>query len=135
MNFPVVFTGKVISGNQLGRTIGFPTVNIPVAENQVCSLVKGVYAARVLYNQNWYDGMANLGIRPTIKDNHFLLEINIFDFSEDIYDKEITVYLYDFIREEKEFPGLDELKDQIINDKKIILQILRLRSKPDSDTQ
>ena len=135
MDFPVLFTGTVITGNRLGRTIGFPTINLAVDETQIRTLAQGVYAARVLYNGKLYDGMANLGTRPTIEDNRLLLEVNLFDFSEDTYGKPVTVYLYEYIREEKKYAGLEELQEQIALDKKVIEKILLMKPHPDPDAQ
>jgi riboflavin kinase/FMN adenylyltransferase len=79
--------------------------------------------------------MANVGVRPTLGQHQLTIEINIFDFNEDIYGEKITVSFYDFIREERKFPGLDALKEQIRKDEILIREILSGRVHPDPDTQ
>jgi riboflavin kinase/FMN adenylyltransferase len=94
-------TGIVVKGNQLGRTIGFPTANLIPGKDEIPLLKKGVYAVRVKVKQNFFDGMANIGIRPTLEQHELTIEAHLFDFSEDIYGETITIFFYDFIREER----------------------------------
>jgi riboflavin kinase/FMN adenylyltransferase len=106
-------TGKVVTGNKIGRNIGFPTANIkPVDENKLIP-GQGVYAVWVKAENKFYKGMLNIGYRPTIDANHLTIEVNIFDFDSDIYDQEITVYFVERIRNEKRFGGLEELRQQL----------------------
>jgi riboflavin kinase/FMN adenylyltransferase len=128
-------TGIVVKGNQLGRKIGFPTANLIPGKNEILLLKKGVYAVRVKVKQNFFDGMANIGIRPTLDQHDLTIEAHLFDFSDDIYGENITIFFYDFIRDERKFSGLDELKGQLANDEMAIRKILSDRMKPYPDSQ
>lgn len=122
---PFEFEGIVVKGDELGRTIGFPTANIKL--NSELKLVpgNGVYAVKVYVNGKWDKGMMNIGVRPTISGNHLqTIEVHIFDFSEDIYGETITVQLLSKWREEKKFSGIEELKNQLKEDEKTIRHIL-----------
>ena len=126
-------TGIVVKGNQLGRKIGFPTANLFPGKDEILSLKNGVYAVRVKVNRNIFDGMANIGIRPTLDQHDLTIEVHLFDFSEDIYGETITIFFYDFIREEQKFSGLEELRSQLKKDEIAIRKILsdRMQSYPD----
>lgn len=107
--------GHVIKGDQRGRTIGFPTLNLPMGDYVQPKL--GVYAVRVkLEDGRIVEGVANIGRRPTFDKTDVLLEAHLFDFNEDLYGKLISVALVAFIRGEQKFSGLDELKAQIAKD-------------------
>lgn len=127
-------TGVVVKGKQLGRKIGFPTANLIPGKDNKLLFKHGVYAVRVKVNRNIFDGMANIGIRPTLDQHEFTVEAHLFEFSDDIYGETITIFFYDFIREEQKFSGLEELKSQLAKDKIIISKILsdRMKSYPDS---
>ncbi len=103
--------GTIISGNQIGRTIGFPTANL-VYPPELIELRHGVYSVETTYGR----GIANFGIRPTMNGTHALLEVHILDFDKDIYGKNISVEFNKMIRVEKKFPSLDSLKNQIKKD-------------------
>jgi riboflavin kinase / FMN adenylyltransferase len=135
MNENYILNGVVVRGNQLGRTIGFPTANLIPGRKKNLLIKKGVYAARIKVNQKIFDGMANIGIRPTHDQHELTIEAHIFNFSDDIYGETITIFFYDFIREERKFSGLEELKSQLKKDKIFIKKILSDRPKPDPDTQ
>ncbi len=113
---PWAIRGVVAHGARLGRTIGFPTAN--VALGQHLEPARGVYAVTVRTADGAIcKGVANIGRRPTVSaGTESRLEVNIFDFSGDIYGTEITVALHGFIRPEIKFPGIDALKAQIAND-------------------
>jgi len=130
-----ILTGVVLRGNQLGHTIGFPTANLIPGKDKILPIKHGVYAVRVKVQQNIFNGMANIGIRPTLGQHDLTIEAHLFDFSDDLYDKSITIFFYDFIRDEQKFSGLDELKSQLEKDKMIIRNILSDRVQPDPDTQ
>ena len=117
-------TGRVIQGNRLGRTIGFPTANIEIACHYSSS--NGVYAARVrLDDGREFQAMANLGHRPTVTDCGTLwLEANLFDFDEEIYGRMIEVNLVQKIRDERRFESIDALRQQLTKDKQQTLKIL-----------
>ena len=107
--------GSVVKGNQLGRTINFPTANINLMPKKVM-LKNGVYAVHVLYKDKYYRGIANLGEKPTVNGNTQLLEVHIFDFNQNIYQEHIVVYFDKFIRDIQKFENLQQLKNQIKKD-------------------
>ncbi len=117
-------TGTVVKGRQLGRTLGFPTANIKVNENSQSFLLNGVYAVRIKHQKSLYNGMVNIGMRPTFDQHELTIEVNLFDFSGDLYGHVLTLYFVDRIRDEMKFPGPDALKQQIIKDKQRILELL-----------
>lgn len=113
-------------GDQRGRTIGFPTANLPLEDHVEPAL--GVYAVRVEIedgpHKGTYDGVANVGRRPTFDKQDVLLEAHIFDFSGDIYGAHAAVSFIEFIRPERKFDGLDSLKAQIAQDSEKAREIL-----------
>jgi riboflavin kinase/FMN adenylyltransferase len=121
------FDGFIVRGNQIGRTIGFPTANLHINDEEKLIPVNGVYAVRVTgacFGGNTLDGMMNIGVRPTVDGHKKVIEVNIFDFNADIYEETITVMVYDYIRGEVKFNGLDALKAQLnedVNSSKTIL--------------
>ena len=125
LGYDFFFQGKVVEGNKLGRQLGYPTANIEIGDQEKIIPSNGVYAVRALHNGKKYDGMMNIGIRPTLTDGLFMIEVNMFDFDEEIYGDELRVYVKKYLREEIKFPDLDTLKDQIENDKKRTLFELR----------
>jgi riboflavin kinase / FMN adenylyltransferase len=116
---PLSVTGFVVKGEQRGRTIGYPTANIAVSDETLLPKV-GVYAVKVLYKNEVYEGMASLGFKPTFTDQLVepVLEVNIFDYNNDLYEEELRVQWYTFIREEKKFSGVEELVSEIAEDEK-----------------
>jgi riboflavin kinase/FMN adenylyltransferase len=113
--------GTVIKGKQLARSIGFPTANF-LPKKDLLQPKFGVYKAKIWIDKKEYSAILNFGIKPTFKESEPLFEVHIFDFNQEIYDKEITVELIDFIRKEKKFSGIEELKEQIKKDVKIALE-------------
>lgn len=113
LGYPYGIEGEVQYGNQIGRTIGFPTANI--ALNPKILLPKnGVYAVKTYVDGKEYIGILNIGRRPTVKKGDGLTaEVNIFDFDQDIYGKEIRSEFYYFLRDEVKFDSLDGLKAQL----------------------
>ena len=112
---PYRILGRVIHGNELGRTIGFPTANIRL--HRQVNPVKGVYAVRVrLKSGAFFNGVANIGTRPTINGVNQLLEAHLFDFQGDIYGQWLEVELCHKIRNEMKFASFDDLKEQIAKD-------------------
>ena len=106
-------TGKVIEGNKLGRTIGFPTANLELTFPQKLIPKRGVYAVYTEVKGKEYKGMMNIGIRPTVNGLSLTLEVNIFNFSDFIYGETITVKFVKYLREEQKFPSIDVLKHQL----------------------
>ena len=113
---PFSITSSVISGHQIGRSIGFKTANIKV--NDSCNLLKhGVYFGKVIINSVTYKTMINVGINPTVNiDNNLKIEAHILDFNEEIYDDKITLIFDTYHRDEKTFDSLEELKSQLDKD-------------------
>ena len=114
---PYRILGRVIHGNKLGRTIGFPTANVRL--HRQVNPVKGVYAVKVrLKSGEIFNGVANMGKRPTINGTIQLLEVHLFDFSENIYGQMVEVEFCQKIRDEIKFPSFEALKAQIEQDVK-----------------
>jgi riboflavin kinase/FMN adenylyltransferase len=115
---PFEIDGRVEHGDQRGQTIGFPTANLFLGEH--LNPAHGVYAIRAGIddgaNTKWLDGVANYGSRPTFNKKDTIFEVHLFDFSRDLYGCHLRVALIDFLREEKKFDGLDDLKAQIAMD-------------------
>lgn len=118
--------GTVIHGNALGRTLNMPTANI-VPDKSKLLLPSGVYASNVKIegDSQVYKGVTNVGRKPTIGRYDIGVETCLLDFDRDIYGKKITVEFYEYIRHEKKFPGLDELKNQMEKDKERARHILK----------
>lgn len=110
--------GLVQAGDRRGRTIGFPTANIDLGP--LLQPAIGVYAVRVGVGDDervtWHDGVANLGRRPTVDGRNLLLEVHVFDYSGDLYERPIRVQFVAYIRPERKFDGLDALQAQIARD-------------------
>ncbi len=108
--------GKVQRGRMMGQKIGFPTCNIDIGNYVIAK--PGVYAVKIRINKikKLYKGIANLGYRPTFNQKKILLEVNIFNFSGNLYNKKLSVEFLKFIRGEKKFKGISELKNQIKKD-------------------
>ncbi len=119
--------GRVIEGNRVGRKIGFPTANIEASDVHKLIPGYGVYAVEVSLSGKTYGGMLNIGSRPTFNKNadNRSIEVHIFKFSGDVYNKEITLVFADKIREEQKFSGADELARQLKKDKEAALQLLQ----------
>ncbi|HLO43560.1 MAG TPA: bifunctional riboflavin kinase/FAD synthetase [Leadbetterella sp.] len=107
------FSGPVVKGRQLGRTIGFPTANVQVQKNYKLIPKNGVYATNVFLRNQKYHGIMNIGNRPTVDGLGRTQEVHIFDFSDDIYGETIKVEILEFIREETKFENIGELVKQI----------------------
>lgn len=118
--------GKVVEGQKLGRTIGFPTANIESSDIHKLIPGYGVYAVEVEIEGKEYKGMLNIGSRPTFNLNadQRSIEVNIFDFDGEIYGKEVTLVFIGKIRDERKFPGKDALVQQLLLDKESSLRIL-----------
>lgn len=112
-------TGRVVKGAQRGRTIGYPTANIELPDMDKLVPKQGVYAVKVLVGNQLFLGMLNIGINPTVTNEAVQkIEVNIFDFSQDIYEQQIVVSFIKRLRDEIKFDNLDALKDQLVEDKK-----------------
>lgn len=118
-------TGKVAKGLQIGTKIGFPTANILIEDAYKLVPPEGIYAVWVYYNQLKYKGMLYIGNRPTINQNlEQTIEVNIFDFDQDIYGQELRVEFVEYLRGDAKFEGLEALKSQLEIDKVMALKVL-----------
>jgi riboflavin kinase / FMN adenylyltransferase len=120
LGYDFSFEGLVVKGEQLGRKLGFPTANIDVLNEEKIVPGNGIYAVQVSLKKNenlFLGGMMSIGVRPTVGGTPRTIEVNIFNFNDDIYGENIRVYVKAYIRPEKKFSGLEELKEAIENDK------------------
>lgn len=138
LGYTYFFEGKVVEGNKLGRALGYPTANIEVTDQNKLIPANGVYAVELeiantlpgnnivlpTSNTPLLKGMMNIGTRPTIGGKKRVIEVNIFDFDQSIYDQNIRVYVKYFLRDEVKFDGLEALKGQLAIDKINTLQLL-----------
>lgn len=121
LGYPYFFEGLVVEGNQLGRTIGYPTANLHIGSEEKLIPENGVYAVKVEiigHHEKMYGGMMNIGLRPTVDGKKRVIEVNIFDFNEDIYGQHLRIHVLQQLRNEVKFDGLEELKSQLARDKK-----------------
>ena len=123
LGYDYYFSGKVIEGNKLGRTIGYPTANLQPDDEDKLIPGNGVYAVDVALHGRDIKGMMNIGIRPTVDGTKRVIEVNLFDFDEDIYGQILKVTLRHRLRSEIKFAGLEELKTQLGRDKEQALLV------------
>jgi riboflavin kinase/FMN adenylyltransferase len=144
LGYPFFFSGQVIQGRQLGRTIGYPTANLRVGSSEKLIPADGVYAveARLVesdmitltapenvdrggpWNGPAWKGMMNIGVRPTVDGRERTIEVHLFDFNEDLYGRELQVSVIQYLRGEEKFAGLEGLKAQLAKDKENSLAVL-----------
>lgn len=117
LGYDYSLTGIVCRGKQLGRTIGYPTANIQIDESYKLIPLNGVYVAKSIVNNTIVYGMMNIGTRPTIEGTTQTIEINFFNFEQDLYNQKITVSLLKRMRSEQKFESVDGLKTQLGVDK------------------
>lgn len=125
---PYMLKGTVIEGDKIGRTIDFPTANIEVGFTNKFIPAQGIYAVKVKIDLSYFNGMLNIGFRPTFGGNQRRIEVNIFEFDENIYGKTISVEFFNKIRSEIKFENSQALKEQLQNDKIKAKQILNNHS-------
>lgn len=123
-HYPV--SGKVVAGNSLGKTIGYPTANIVVEETYKLIPSDGVYAVRVIVDGEVYGGMANMGKQPTFDNRRHAFEVHIFDFNADIYGRIIRVEFVTHLRSEMKFSGVDALIAQLKQDENTARNVLTI---------
>lgn len=125
LGYRYFISGKVVEGKKLGRTLGYPTANIEVSDSAKLIPQIGVYAVTTIVNEQRYKGMMSIGFNPTTDtDNKVKIEVNIFNFDNEIYGKDIAVQFHERLRSEEKFGSLDELKNQLKEDKKNALAVL-----------
>ncbi len=131
LGYNYAITGMVVQGKQLGRTIGFPTANISINEDYKLIPNSGVYVVECKIENQSYFGMMNIGTNPTVENTNQKqkLEVNIFDFDQDVYGKSINISFLKRIRSEQKFASLDALKNQITSDKQTSLQFINQQYK------
>ena len=138
LGYDYFFEGKVIAGNRLGRTLGYPTANLEIDDKEKLIPANGIYVVEASLqtdtannatrkigigtNTHVLKGMMSIGIRPTIADGKFMIEVNLFDFDQDIYGEVLQVSVKKFLRNELKFAGLEELKIQLHQDKQHSLE-------------
>ena len=146
LGYSYFFEGRVIEGDKLGRTLGYPTANILITDKNKLVPGNGVYAVEVSINEPaeskeiehhspdishrtsqivHLTGMMNIGIRPTVGGTKKVIEVNIFNFNESIYDQTIRIYVRYFLRSEIKFNSLEALKEQLLADKTTALKLLK----------
>ncbi len=125
LGHPYLLRGKVVRGDQIGEQLGYPTANIEI--NHPLKLVpsEGIYASRILVDDRSYQGMLYIGTRPTLDaKGKRSIEVHIFDFDEDIYDRQITLEILKFIRADETFDDLHQLRQQLDRDQQEVLTYL-----------
>lgn len=118
------FRGKVVVGDKIGRTIGFPTANIEISEPYKLIPAEGIYAVNISIGQQHKKGMLYIGNRPVVNGKNLRIEVNIFDFTDDIYDQEIQVFFVSRIRGDIPFTNLESLKEKLQEDQQIATKLL-----------
>jgi len=125
---PYSLTGRVVAGDKLGRLMGYPTANLEIETRHKLIPMDGIYAVTVQHGAEVHKAMLYIGNRPTINGTKKNIEVNIFDFTKDIYGEELTVFIHKLIRDDQKFSDLDELKHQLGRDKEAALAILKNQS-------
>ena len=116
LGYTYAMEGIVVKGDQIGRSIGFPTANIQIQESHKLIPADGIYAVHIQWQSQTYKGMLYIGDRPTVQGSKKVIEVNIFDFDKEIYDEQIQVKLIKYIRGDQKFDSLDALKLSIQQD-------------------
>lgn len=126
LGYPYFFKGNVIEGNKLGRKLGYPTANLQIQDLDKLVPANGVYAveAQIEGETRILKGMMNIGNRPTVDGTRRSVEVHLFDFNDDIYNRHLKVYVRFHLRNEVKFEGLEKLVEQLHKDKEISLSKL-----------
>jgi len=117
LGYDYFLTGTVVKGKQLGRTIGFPTANLKIAEDYKLIPKNGVYVVKSILDGNEVYGMMNIGTNPTVDGKTLSIEVNYLDFDGDLYGRKISISMLYYIRDEQKFASVDILRDQLAKDK------------------
>jgi riboflavin kinase/FMN adenylyltransferase len=122
LGYPYIITGEVVEGEQNGRKIGYPTANLDTKESHQLIPAAGVYAVKVRLNgtMSWRPAMMNIGSRPTFNGKGNTIEINIFNFDDDIYGQQLQVAFIHRIREEQKFSSPEALAEQLAEDRRMV---------------
>ena len=121
---PFRLSGKVITGEKIGRTIGFPTANLQIEEDYKLLPCDGVFFIKTQFENSCFYGMMNVGFRPTLEGQQRSFEVHLFDFSQDLYGEILQVDLLELIRKEKKFASLEDLKTQLEEDQAKCRQLI-----------
>ena len=116
LGYDYMLNGTVVAGKQLGRTIGFPTANLLIAEDYKLIPKNGVYIVKSLLDNRMVFGMMNIGNRPTLNGTTLSIEVNFFNFDASLYGEKISVSILEYVREEQKFDTVDLLQAQLIKD-------------------
>ena len=125
LNRPFRITGKVVTGNGIGRKIDFPTANIFITEDFKLLPNDGVYFVKSSIKSRCFFGMMNIGFRPTVNGKVRTTEVHYFNFNENLYDKKIEIEVLDLIRKERKFNSLEDLEKQLVSDKKLCENLIQ----------
>ncbi len=125
LGYPFFITGKVNRGDQIGRTIGYPTANILVEETYKLIPKDGIFAVKIYLHGSEHLGMGYIGHRPTINGMTRNIEVNIFDFNRDIYSQPIRMEFLHYVRDDMKFNSLEELTEQLGKDKFAVEKLLK----------
>lgn len=121
---PYSVTGMVVSGDKIGASLGYPTANIEVESKFKLIPADGIYAVTVRHEHRVYNGMLYIGYRPTVSGTRRNIEVNIFEFNQDIYGESLTVYFHKLLRTDQTFAGLEAMKAQLAKDKEMARKAL-----------
>ncbi|MGI8893315.1 MAG: bifunctional riboflavin kinase/FAD synthetase [Bacteroidia bacterium] len=124
LGYNYMLSGNVVSGDKIGRSLGFPTANLRIEDKLKLIPADGVYAVHIIINETKWNGMLYIGNRPTMQGKTKNIEVNIFDFDKDIYNESITVELLEKIRPDQTFLNMEELGKQLIEDREQAINIL-----------
>lgn len=125
LGYDYFFSGTIIEGKKIGRTIGFPTANIALSENYKLIPKNGVYIVSGVIEDRLLYGMMNIGNNPTTGNNEQTIEVHFFNIDEDLYGKNVVISILDYIRNEKKFNSLDDLKLQLVKDQEYSLEFIK----------
>lgn len=124
LGYDFFFSGEVVDGDKLGRQLGYPTANLKVRDEEKIIPGDGIYAVYAELDEKRFKGMMSIGFRPTVDGNKRVIEVNIFDFDEQIYGRSLKVFVKKYLREEIRFDNIELLVKQIDQDKIDSLEIL-----------
>lgn len=126
LSYPYGLRGTIVEGRQVGRAIGYPTANVKPDDPGKLIPADGVYAVRVMMEERQFMGMMNIGFRPTVSksDDNKTLEVHIFDYSGNAYNRKVKISFIERIRQERKFETLDRLREQLEKDKALAIRIL-----------
>ncbi len=117
LGYNFFFEGEVVHGDKIGRTLGYPTANLKITDDEKIVLGDGIYAVYADVDGKHYKGMMSIGFRPTVNGKKRVTEVNLFNFTNEIYGHVIRVHVVKYLRSEVKFNGLEELKEQLHKDK------------------